>query len=70
MARDREVMALAKTYTLETIAHRIQRAPASILKRAAGQGSRLSAFAEQSGSTRFRLPADEILERIRGRPRA
>jgi hypothetical protein len=38
MAMDRELIALAKTHTLETIADRLQRSPGAILKKAARLG--------------------------------
>jgi hypothetical protein len=38
MATDRELMALAKTHTLEGVADRLQRPPAFILKKAARLG--------------------------------
>jgi hypothetical protein len=38
MATDRELMALAKTHTLEAIADELKRPPAYILKRAARLG--------------------------------
>jgi hypothetical protein len=38
MAMDRELMTLAKTHTLRTIADRMERSPGSILKRAARLG--------------------------------
>jgi hypothetical protein len=39
MATDRELIALAKTQTLEAIADQLQRPPAYILKRAARLGA-------------------------------
>jgi len=39
MATDRELMALAKTHTLEAIADELKRPPAYILKRAARLGA-------------------------------
>jgi hypothetical protein len=41
MAKDRELIALAKTHTLETIADRLLRPPASILKRASRLGLKI-----------------------------
>jgi hypothetical protein len=42
MAKDRELIALAKTHSLETIADRLRRSPTSILNRAARLGLKIT----------------------------